>query len=182
MHVLFELLRSVCPFSKRNMNLCKFEKASAILIAGFMALASSAPGLAVELRSETVRYNPAVLDDFCTLSSIDGALGGSQDRTTITSDPSETPAPSFAVGYPAQVTAASNLAGVGTLIAQLPTLTGGSASDTAELAFTGEVYATTSQIPLALDGSASSDLNVKFTSPRFDSGTYRATAVVTCNS
>lgn len=164
------------------MHFCKFKKASAILIAGSMALASSAPGLAVELRSETVRYNPAVLDDFCTLSSIDGALGGSQDRTIITSDPSETPSPSFAVGYPAQVTATSNLAGVGTLIAQLPTLTGGSASDTADLAFTGETYGPTSQIPLAGDGSASSDLNVKFTSSRFDSGTYRATAVVTCNN
>ena len=154
-----------------------------VLLFGSVTVAASAsiPAMA-NLRSETVRYNAAILEDYCTLTSVDGALGGTQDRKILTSDPNEINGPAFSIGTPAKVEATSNLAGVGSLIAQTPTLEGVTAPDNSQLAFTGEEYGPTSTIPLGADGNASTELNVLFNSTRFDSGTYRATAVVTCNN
>lgn len=132
----------------------------------------------------TVRFRPGVISSICTISATDGELGGAVNRTVISSTSSVLPAGAW-LGNPSAATVAvtSNMDAAATLIAATPTLTGPTAAATSQLRLGALPFAATSTQNLAADGSLNTTLDVRFDAPAggFATGTYAATAVVTCN-
>lgn len=132
----------------------------------------------------TVRFRPGVISSICTITATDGELGGSVDRTVISSTSSVLPAGAW-LGNPTSATVAvtSNMNAGATLFAATPTLTGPTAATVSELRLGALPFAATSTQNLAANGSLNTTLDVRFDAPAggFANGTYGATAVVTCN-
>jgi len=162
-------------------------------ICGFAAVLASASSLLVPQLAQartlagpnTVRYNAGVIDDFCSMQIADGQLGSAVDRKTITSDPTQIAGTKLGTPVPATVQINSNLPSQAVLIADVPTLSGPSSASTSMLSLGANPYAATSRLTADASGAISAPVNVLFTNTTasgFTSGTYTATATLTCTS
>lgn len=129
----------------------------------------------------TADYAQTVIGDECSVEALNGALGFSPDKTTITSNPGVGTQGSAA---PSNVSVSTNLANV-TLVADAPTLTlqtGTPAANTGTVRFGTNVFSASNAVELANNGSANLDVRFVTTSGAFANGTYTATATITCTN
>lgn len=158
------------------------------LLLPFLLLASMSAAAVANAQTRvsgpnTVNYRAGVISSICTMTATDGELAAASNRQMISSSSANFTGEWLGNPTPARITVASNMGPSGFLFASTPVLSGPTSPATSQLALSGQAYGGTSTQNLGADGSISTDLNVRFTSPSggFTNGTYSATAVITCN-
>lgn len=133
-----------------------------------------------------VNFSPVILDEYCNLSVTDGALAYANvlGIDYITSNP-------FRQGTPANLNVTSNLNGSGIVVVDQPSLTGNDTPESYAVGspLTGTAASDSSSLAriamnLNQDGSLSTQVWVEFENftRKFKSGTYNASAVITCTN
>jgi hypothetical protein len=158
-------------------------KGCGILAGAFCALGSLTGVAEAQVgTAQSVNFGQALVSNSCALSTSDGSIGVRTNRNLITSDQSEGGNYTGAL-VPATISVSSNLGSTGFVKVENPTLSGGTsaAASQVKLGSTG-AWGSSAQALLGADGSMTAmPLHVKFTSSgRFATGTYTASAAVSC--
>lgn len=171
------------PASRRHRGVLASLLLTPTLLGGLGSFASAQTAVGA---SQGVNFGQAVINNSCTVSTADGAIGVKSNRTLITSDISEGGNYSGSLAA-ASVSAVSNLTTGAFLRVENAVLNApsGSSADVSQVKVgTSGSWGSNGQALIGADGTlASTPVHVRFSranNGRFTNGTYSAGATVSC--